>query len=160
MPTDLNATAERFTAALNEAEGAHDPAPLLPLFHADADLGSVAKPDPVSGADGARQFWTDYLSAFGSIHSEFTSVRAGGNLVVLEWVSEGTLPAGKPIRYRGVSVLDVEGDLVKRFRTYYDSAAFVAPTADAAPAGEPDSAQTNSAAVTPTHADLAPGADA
>ena len=52
---------------------------------------------------------------------------AGDGGAALEWESEGALPTGAPIRYRGVSLLEFAGDRVKRFRTYYDSAAFVAP---------------------------------
>ena len=44
---------------------------------------------------------------------------------VLEWVSRGALPDGAPVEYRGVSVLEVEGDRVRKFRTYYDSAVFL-----------------------------------
>lgn len=157
MPTDTKAVADRFTAALNEAEARHDPAPLLALFDPQAELASVAKPDPVRGQDGAKQFWDEYLGAFQDVRSEFTRVVAGGPVAVLEWVSEGTLPTGKPIRYRGVSVLEVVGERVSRFRTYYDSAVFVAPPA-ATPEG--DSAQMNSSSVAPTHADPTAGSDA
>lgn len=129
MPTDTEAVAQDFIARLGDAESRRDPAALLPVFADGAELSNLAKPDPVRGADAARQFWADYLAAFGTVRSEFTHVTTGGPTAVLEWVSDGTLPTGRPIRYRGVSVLEVAGGRVARFRTYYDTAAFVAPVA-------------------------------
>ena len=55
----------------------------------------------------------------------FTDTRRADGSATLEWKSDGTLPDGKPISYRGVSLIDFDGDRVKRFRTYYDSAAFL-----------------------------------
>jgi hypothetical protein len=40
---------------------------------------------------------------------------------VLEWTTEATLASGEPIAYRGVSLLEHDGDHVVSFRTYYDS---------------------------------------
>jgi ketosteroid isomerase-like protein len=50
----------------------------------------------------------------------------------LEWVSEGRLASGRPVSYAGVSLLEHDDDgKVVRFATYYDTAAFTSPTADA-----------------------------
>jgi ketosteroid isomerase-like protein len=123
--------ADRFAAALRESEERKDPGPVAGLFAPDAELSNLAHPEPRRGADGARQFWQDYLDAFGTVRSEFSSVRQADGWAVLEWASEGTLPAGKPVRYRGVSILELDGDRVRRFRTYYDTAALVSPPAAA-----------------------------
>ena len=50
-----------------------------------------------------------------------------GDLGVLEWTSTGTLTTGREVSYAGVSLLEFSGDLVQRFATYYDTAAFVSP---------------------------------
>ena len=68
------------------------------------------------------------LTVRGLVGALDISHRASGpeDRAVLEWVSEGTFPDGRPVRYPGVSVLDAQdGDLVRRFRTYYDSAPFL-----------------------------------
>jgi ketosteroid isomerase-like protein len=122
-----NDTAERFMAALQQAEKGHDPGPLAEMFADDAELTNLARPEPARGRDGAREFWADYLKAFGEIRSEFGLVVADGPAAVMEWTSEGTLPNGKPITYRGVSVVETAGGKVAKFRTYYDTAAFVTP---------------------------------
>ncbi len=142
MPADTAAVAERFAAALQQAEQSGDVGPLADLFAADAELATLAKPDPVRGPDAARQFWTDYLKAFDGVRSEFTHTAAGGSTALLEWTSAGTRPNGHPFQYRGASVLEVDGDRVTKFRTYYDTAAFVTPvgTSHAAEAEAPDPA--------------------
>ena len=59
----------------------------------------------------------------------------GDDACVLEWDSEARLTNGRPVEYRGVTVIEFEGDAITRLRTYYDSAAFVPIPASAA-AGE------------------------
>lgn len=130
---------ERFIDGLKRAEEAHDPAPVAELFADDAELINLARKEPARGKEGAQRFWADYLHAFGKVRSEFFHVFEGEGSAALEWNADGELPNGKPIRYRGISILDTADGHVKRFRTYYDSAAFVAPpaTTDVAPADAP-----------------------
>lgn len=131
MPT---ATAERFMNALHQSEQRRDPAPLVELFGEQSELENLTSKSPAKGKDGAREFWQHYLDSFERVESKFTHTIEADGGAVLEWVSEGALPDGRPIRYRGVSVLELDGDRVRKFRTYYDSAAFVAPAAEAEPA--------------------------
>jgi ketosteroid isomerase-like protein len=120
-----NVMAERFMKTLQQIETTQEIEPLVELFAEDAELSNLATPEPLRGRSGAREFWRKYLSVFDRIHSKFTHVIEGDGGVVLEWVSEGSLKQGEPFRYRGVSVLELEQGEVQRFRTYYDSAAFV-----------------------------------
>jgi ketosteroid isomerase-like protein len=122
--------AQRFIDALKQTEEAHDPGPVAGQFADGAELVNLARDEPRRGADGARQFWADYLHAFRRVRSEFVSVKEADGFAVLEWTSDAELPAGKRVRYRGVSILEADGDRVGKFRTYYDTAALVAvPTA-------------------------------
>lgn len=117
--------ANEFTSRLQEAERSGIGDRLAELFADDAELSNLVRHEPARGGDGARRFWGDYLKAFAKVRSRFTNVIEADGSVVLEWVSEGSLPDGSPLSYRGVSVLEVAGDRVRRFRTYYDTAAFV-----------------------------------
>lgn len=127
---------DRFTAALVRLEAERDPQQLVELFADDAELSKLGH-HTTRGRDGARRFWTEYRDAFGEIRSTFSAVTVGGDRVVLEWTAEGTLPDGHPLRYAGVSVLEVDGDRVRGFRTYHDSAPFVSGlSASRTPAGE------------------------
>lgn len=116
--------AEKFMNTLQEIENAGDPQALVELFAENAELRRLSQ-ETMKGKEGAREFWTEYLNMFESISSSFNHVIESDDGVLLEWKSEGKLPNGHPIEYRGVSVLELEGDRVKNFRTYYDSAAFV-----------------------------------
>lgn len=100
-----------------EVEGELDP--MLRLFHADArlenpHLGSIA------GEDAARRFWAGYRGAFDSIRSEFRRIVREGDTCVIEWASEGRGPSGDRVSYRGVSVVEFEGNRIRRFSAYFD----------------------------------------
>lgn len=116
---------DRFIEALQTCERTGDVTGLSELFSDDADLTSVAARQDATGRDAARQFWREYLSVFRDVRSEFTNVIECGGRAVLEWVSEGTLATGAPVKYRGVSILESAGDRIRHFRTYYDSAPFL-----------------------------------
>ena len=122
MAADL---AETFMKSLQEAERTKDVEPLVRLFSDDAEVETPMLHRAHRGRDGAREFWKEYLGAFGSVRSEFTDTRKAGDFASLEWKSEGTLPDGRPVSYRGVSLLDTDGQKVRRFRTYYDTAVFL-----------------------------------
>lgn len=118
--------AETFMSALQQTEQSRDPETLAALFGADSELLNLALTEPMRGPDGARKFWTHYLAAFESIRSTFHHTIQNEGEAVLEWVSEGVIAAtGQPFNYRGVSVIEHDGQAVQRFRTYYDSAVFL-----------------------------------
>lgn len=117
--------AETFMQTLQETERSRDPAPLVALFADDAELSNLALAEPMRGREGAQTFWRHYLDAFAEVRSTFHHHFATDSAATLEWVSEGRLHAGEPIRYRGVSVLEIRDGKVSRFRTYYDTAAFL-----------------------------------
>lgn len=62
---------------------------------------------------------------FSDIHSRFARIVECGCDAVLVWQSEGALTEGRPVDYRGVSLLTLRGGKVARFETYYDSAVFL-----------------------------------
>lgn len=94
------------------------------VFSDDVELVRPETGQQERGSGGARQFWQQYVDQFQEIRSEFSRV-VDGEVAVLEWTSTGRLRAGGDIRYRGVSLLDLDGDgRVTRFATYYDTAPF------------------------------------
>ena len=122
MPTPLT---DDFMRSLQEIERTGRVEPLVDLFHDDAEAMNLGRTEPAAGRDQVHEFWRAYLSAFKQIRSEFTNVIEGEQGAVLEWISRGALPNGEPVEYRGVSVLETDGDRVRKFRTYYDSAVFL-----------------------------------
>ncbi|MBD0337071.1 MAG: nuclear transport factor 2 family protein [Cyanobacteria bacterium Co-bin13] len=117
--------ASHFMQTLQKAEETGDVESLAALFSDDAELINLAMLEPLKGKEGAYRFWDKYLTVFDRIHSEFTNVIENSDVSVLEWVSKGTLSSSEEITYRGVSILEFKDGQVQRFRTYYDSAAFL-----------------------------------
>ena len=112
----------------------------LQTFEQDGDAASFAKlfaSDAITQRFDARgerrgeveQFWKEYRDQFRSVSTTFYDVVEGGDRSALEWSSEAELSDGRPITYRGVTVIDFDGDKIIRLRTYYDSAQFAVTTA-------------------------------
>ncbi len=130
MPADPHPIAQEFQAALQRMEQSRNFEELAGFFSDDAELSNLGAAQGLRGADGVRRFWKNYLQPFSKVHSEFSNSFAGDGTAALEWRSKGTLTTGQPIAYRGVSVLVLnDAGKVCEFRTYYDSAAFVAKAA-------------------------------
>ena len=116
---------DEFITTLQQMERTKDVSSMLKFFTDDAAMSSIALHKPMQGLDGVKKFWTDYLAIFRTVKSDFVHVHVSGDLAVLEWRSTGELPGGAVIDYQGVSVLEFAREKICRFRTYYDSAAFV-----------------------------------
>ena len=116
-----------FQQRLTRAEETRDVAPLVDLFSDDAEIASAVSERAHRGRRGVEKFWQEYLGSFREVHSHFTGEVEHDGRVALEWETDGTLPNGRPIHYRGVSILETREGKVKGFRTYYDSAPFLAP---------------------------------
>ena len=117
--------AGRFAKALQSFESDGHIEPLLACFAPEAEIASIGLVEAHRGVDGAKEFWTAYRSLFDRVLSTFTHAHTTNDLAVLEWQSTGALAGGQPITYRGVTILEYTGQLIRRFDTYYDSAAFV-----------------------------------
>lgn len=124
MKTTASDRAQAFMDALQTLEQNDDTETLAALFADDASLVRMTH-KTYEGHDDIRRFWNEYLEPFDDLATAFFNVTEDDDGAVLEWETKGSLKGGKPIRYRGVSSLSYEGDKVKAFRTYYDSAAFL-----------------------------------
>ncbi len=122
--------AEQFADALNRLERGRDLDAFLDQF---ADGVLLVRPEPGShetGVDGARRFWQAYLDQFERIDSTFGRLVDAEALSELEWVGDGRLASGRSVRYAGVSLLEHDSaGKVTRFATYYDTVAFMTPSA-------------------------------
>lgn len=125
----MSGMAQTFAEALRRTEETRDPDHLVRLFAEDAELRNLAISE--RGTEGARRFWQTYLDQFDRVRSEFSHLIEQDGKAALVWTTDGALKGGHPIRYRGTSILETEGDKVSRFETIYDSAAFVRQDAPA-----------------------------
>lgn len=120
--------ARTFAAGLHELDKNGDAAAFAAQFTDDAVTQRFDARGERRGE--VEQFWQEYRAQFQSISTTFYDVVEGGDRVALEWTSDATLADGRPLQYRGVTVVDFTGDKVSKLRTYYDSAQFAATTAD------------------------------
>ena len=112
--------AQGFIDALYKLELERDVEPIVDTFAEDAVVGNVIAPEKFKGRDGARQFWSEYRETFGEMRSEFRNIIAAEGRAALEWTTKGTDQQGDPLQYDGVSILEIEGDKITRFRAYFD----------------------------------------
>ena len=117
-------TAKKFIEALGKLEAGRELEEIVRLFAPDAEVGNVVSPEKFRGREGAREFWgAKYRDTFGEVRSTFRNVFASENRAALEWTTEGTANDGTPLKYEGVSILEIEGGQVTRFCAYFDAGA-------------------------------------
>ena len=116
-----------FATALQTFEKDGDAAAFAALFADDAVTQRFDARGERSGE--VEQFWQEYHAQFESISTTFSDVVEGGDRAALEWTSEGSLVDGRPLSYRGVTVVDFDGEKISKLSTYYDSAQFAATPA-------------------------------
>ena len=113
--------AEQFVEALWKLEEDEDVDALVQIHTEDCEVGNVSVPRTFTGHDGLREFWSSYRATFGEMKSEFRNVFADdAGHAALEWTTNATSD-GNDVSYEGVSILEIEGDKVRRFKAYFDS---------------------------------------
>ena len=113
-------TAERFVEALGRLEVGRDLETLVALFAEDCEVGNVVSPEKFAGPEGAREFWAKYRDTFGEVRSTFRNRVYAGGRAALEWTTRGTAAGGAPFEYDGVSILEIEGGRITRFKAYFN----------------------------------------
>lgn len=124
---------QAFVDALSTLEKDGDTDKIVACFADDAEVFALVDRRRHTGQDGVTSFWAEYRREFDKIESTFSNISVEGNLAVLEWTGKGTVAGddAREISYDGCSILHFNDDgKITRFRTYYDSAAFVHVEAD------------------------------
>ncbi|QSQ21610.1 nuclear transport factor 2 family protein [Pyxidicoccus parkwayensis] len=112
--------AQRFVDALKRLEEHGDVEGIVALFSDDAQVSNVASSRVFSGQDGARTFWREYKGTLGQVQSTFRNMIEAGDRVALEWETQGTANNGAAVAYEGVSIIEWDGDRIRRFYAYFD----------------------------------------
>ena len=114
--------ATRFIEALRRLERERNVDDMASLYGQDAKVKNPTHRTPHHGADGAREFWRHYMDTFEEIESTFRNVVESNDVAILEWTSRGRAVGGETFEYAGVSVVEYDGDRIRRFRAYFDPA--------------------------------------
>ncbi len=112
---------EKFIEALHELEENRDVEKIAVLFADDAEVNNVVTIEN-SHDLSPKDFWQKYRDNFGEVKSEFKNKIYGENSAALEWTTTGTGADGGAINYQGVSILETDGDKIKRFFAYFNPA--------------------------------------
>jgi ketosteroid isomerase-like protein len=112
---------QQFIEALRVLERDSDPTAMLGLFMENSEAGNIVSTREFIGVEGVREFWETYRASFGEVDSTFRNVIVGNGRAALEWTTTGTSPAGTPIAYEGVSILEMADAKITRFRAYFDA---------------------------------------
>jgi len=112
--------AQRFVEALAKLESSGDMEPLVALFSDDAQVSNVASRQVFFGREGARRFWREYKGTLQRVKSTFRNMIEAGSRVAIEWETQGTAHNGAAVAYEGVSILEWDGDCIRRFYAYFD----------------------------------------
>ncbi len=113
------ATAKKFIDALGKLEAERDLDTICALFADDCDIANVITEDN-DRQTGAREFWQSYRDNFADVKSTFRNEIIADNRAALEWDTTGTSSEGNEFEYDGVSILEIEGDKITRFRAFFD----------------------------------------
>lgn len=114
--------AKKFVDALGKLEAERDLETIVALFAETCEVGNVVSPEKFSGRDGAREFWgAKYRDTFGEVSSTFRNFFATADRVALEWTTAGTSQDGSPVKYEGISILEINGEEITRFCAYFDA---------------------------------------
>ena len=126
MTSNLAQYAER----INEAWNSHDIEKVI-RFYASEYIGEdVGQAAPLRGLEAMRTMLENYWRAFPDLKFKVISSLVEDSRVAILWIGEGTHqgtimnipPTGRRIEARGVSILDVQDDLVVRGQYIWDLA--------------------------------------
>lgn len=112
--------AQRFVEALAKLEESGELEPLVSLFADDARVSNAASQRVFTGREGARRFWSEYKGTLARVKSTFRNLIEAADRVALEWESQGTAQNGAAVSYEGVSIIEWDGDRIRRFYAYFD----------------------------------------
>lgn len=105
---------EAFKNALAAVESRAELDGMVSLFHDDATLSRSDNPDVLRGTEGARQFWTNYRSAFVTVHTELGEPTYVPGIVTVPWTTNGKSLDGAEVTQRGIAVLEYRDEKIAR----------------------------------------------
>jgi hypothetical protein len=117
---------EQFTLALAAVEARAEFDGMVSLFRDDASLSRADRPDVLRGAEGARQFWSSYRSAFVTVHTELGDATLAPGVITMPWTSQARTLDGADVKWRGISVIEYVDGKISRLQVLFDPAQIAA----------------------------------
>lgn len=126
----MQKTTGEYMAAIN----AHDPAKMAALYTEDAKMMMPGTPE-TTGKAAVQKEWTNVFAAFPDFKSNAARVWTKGDVMIAEWVFNGThkgdmgpmKATNKPVGFAGVDIMVFTPDgKIKEHRTYMDMGTMMA----------------------------------
>lgn len=120
----------RYAETINEAWNSHDIEKVISFYSPDYIGDDIGQASPLRGRDGMRAMLENYWRAFPDLRFKVRSTLVEGKRVAIIWIGEGTHlgtimnipPTGHRVEVRGVSIIDVENDLIMSGQYVWDLA--------------------------------------
>jgi steroid delta-isomerase-like uncharacterized protein len=115
---------------LLDAWNSHDIEQTVGLYGPDHVVIDIAEARTLHGVEGIRQSLSRYFQAFPDLSFRADEVLVDGTRVTLVWTAHGTHggaimhipPTGRRVTVRGVTLLTIDGDSVRRSESLWDVA--------------------------------------
>lgn len=119
-----------YAETINEAWNSHDIEKVLSFYSPEYIGDDIGQSSLLRGHDGLRAMLETYWQAFPDLQFRVTDRLIQDSRLVVVWVAEGThrgtimnIPStGHKVEVRGVSIIDVENDLIVRGQYVWDLA--------------------------------------
>lgn len=129
-PSDEKNPMSHMINKLLEAWNSHDIEQTVGLYGSDHVVIDIAEATTLHGLDGVRHSMGRYFQAFPDLKFRADEVLVDGSRVTLVWTAHGTHggtimhipPTGRRITVRGVTLLTIVGDYVRRTESLWDVA--------------------------------------
>lgn len=129
-PSDEKNPMSHMINKLLEAWNSHDIEQTVGLYGSDHVVIDIAEATTLHGLDGVRHSMGRYFQAFPDLKFRADEVLVDGSRVTLFWTAYGTHggtimhipPTGRRVTLRGVTLLTIVGDYVRRTESLWDVA--------------------------------------
>jgi steroid delta-isomerase-like uncharacterized protein len=119
-----------FADVINQAWNSHDIAEVLRFYSSDYVAEDVGQAFLLRGHEGIRAMLENYWQAFPDLEFTVTDTVIQDSRIAIVWMADGTHqgtimnipPTGHRVQVRGVSIIDVEDELVVRGQYIWDLA--------------------------------------
>lgn len=121
---------ETIARSFSEAWSTHDIEKLTSLFTEDCLYEEVASGNKYTNKKGVEEYVNSIISGVPDTEIEIVTIASNDNMSVVEWIWKGTNSVGWPsmgipatnkyFELRGVSVMIIENNLIKRNSDYWD----------------------------------------
>ncbi|MEW5717850.1 MAG: ester cyclase [Chloroflexota bacterium] len=126
----MSKSTREFIDDLLSAWNSHEVGHAAEFYAPDYEGVDVSESTPHRGQAGVRQMLTTYFAAFPDLHFTNEATIVEGNRAVMIWIADGTHlgrvmnipPSGHKIQVRGVTVLTLENNKVRRALYIWDVA--------------------------------------